>query len=200
MGCDIHLYVEYKRTVNGKEQWLNGDYFKSNPYHKDEGEREYEKVKLDHGRNYQLFSTLAGVRDYTEKVTPVSEPKGIPEDASEFVREENERWQGDGHTHSWLTLAEMREYQKQKPVMHYTGLLAPIDLIAFDTTGKTPNSWCQRTNQQGHERREWSEENNSLVGLIDLLEKRAIELLQWKGQQYNIENDDKIRIVFWFDN
>ena len=43
MGCDIHLYTERKRSVNGKTQWINVDYWKKNPYYgDDEYEREYE--------------------------------------------------------------------------------------------------------------------------------------------------------------
>lgn len=28
MGCDIHMYVEYKRTINNIKKWICGDYFK----------------------------------------------------------------------------------------------------------------------------------------------------------------------------
>lgn len=201
MGCDIHMYVEYKRSINSKDTWVSGDYFKMNPYYKtDEYEREFECIELYGDRNYTLFSTIAGVRDYTDKVVPVSEPKGIPEDATAYVKQENERWDGDGHTHSWLTLKEIKEYQEKAPSMHYTGLISPDDVIAFDKEGTTPRSWCQGTNQAGWERRDWTEENKSLVPLIEVMQARAKELMQYEWQDYDTNNDDKIQIVFWFDN
>lgn len=202
MGCDIHMYVEYKKTVNNKEQWICGDYFKKTPYHngEDESEKAFEKIELHGNRNYQLFTTLAGVRDYTQQVVPVSNPKGVPEDACEFVKKENESWDSDGHTHSWLTLKELRDYQSKNPVMNYTGLLSPSDLVAFDTAGTLPQSWCQGTSQEGYERRAWSEDNKELIPLIDKMQERAKELMQYEWQEYDIANDEKIRIVFWFDN
>lgn len=35
MGCDIHMHVEYKRTINNIKKWICGDYFKVNPYYDD---------------------------------------------------------------------------------------------------------------------------------------------------------------------
>lgn len=202
MGCDIHMYVEYKRTINGNEQWVCGDYFKHNPYYttEDKSEQRYSKLELHGNRNYQLFTTLAGVRDYSESVVPVSDPRGLPEDCCEFVTQENEKWDGDGHTHSWLSLKDLREYQNADPVMHYSGLISRKQQYALDSLGETPNEWCQGTNQEGYERRKWSEPNKSLIPLIEKLQRRALELLQYEWQEYNIENDTKIRIVFWFDN
>lgn len=202
MGCDIHMYVEYRKKVNEKLVWISGDYFRPNAYYGQwEGEEQMSRMELHGHRNYNLFSTLAGVRDYTDNVKPVSEPKGIPEDATEYVKKENERWDSDGHNHSWLTLGEIREYQKRSPVMYYTGLLSPEALKAFDEHGTLPQSWCQGTNQPGFERREWSEPNKLLIPLIAKLEQRAKDLLQsdW-DDSYDQKNDDNIRIVFWFDN
>ncbi len=207
MGCDIHMYVEYKKDLPVKDsdkreiKWISGDYFKPNPFcGVFDDEKEYSRLELHGNRNYSLFSTLAGVRDYTDKITPVSEPKGSPEDCCEYVNKEKEDWDGDGHTHSWLTLKELKDYQSQNPTLHHTGLLAPADLVEFDSKGTPPNSWCQGTNVVGYERREWSETNDTLIPLIDKLQQRAKELLQYDFQEYNPENDEKVRIVFWFDN
>lgn len=205
MGCDIHMYVEYKKrlpvkaTKDYEEQWISGDYFKFDPYDETQ-EGKYEQIELYGNRNYALFSTLAGVRDYTDKVIPVAEPKGIPDDCCNYVKERNEAWGNDAHTHSWLTLKELKEYQSTNPVLHRTGLLSPEDLIEFDTNGTLPNSWCQGTNQEGYERRDWTEPNKTLVPLIALLQERAKELMQYDWQEYDTQNDEKIRIVFWFDN
>ena len=60
MGCDIHCYIEYKSP--NTEGWS------------DFGGR------VNPGRNYDLFGKLAGVR--RSEVTPVVEPRGLPEDIS----------------------------------------------------------------------------------------------------------------------
>lgn len=67
----------------------------------------YEDWAYD-GRNYVLFGVLAGVRN--EEVTPIAEPKGLPEDMSYVVREAADQWHGDGHSRSYLTLQELKAY------------------------------------------------------------------------------------------
>lgn len=200
------MYVEYKKDlpVNDSEEretkWVLGDYFKTNPYFEVfPNEEKMERLELHGGRNYGLFSTLAGVRDYTNSIRPVSDPKGVPEDCCDYIKKVNEDWGDDGHSHSWLTLNELKNYQSQNLKLPRTGLLSPEQLVEFDK-GVLPNSWCQGTNQPGYERREWEEENNTLVPLIEKLQNRAHELMQHDWQEYDISNDEKIRIVFWFDN
>lgn len=122
MGCDIHLFVEYRRSPGGRWQSLGGE--------------------MNPGRNYGLFSRLAGVRG----AGPFFPLHGFPKDASwrtqdrnelfvvdEYAddegyvhRERAEKWVSQGlaewcgikpeektfvtcpdwHSHSWLTLAE----------------------------------------------------------------------------------------------
>lgn len=203
MGCDIHMYVEYKRKNREKQDiWIHGDYFKPNPYYdgKDKDESKFERMELYGSRNYSLFSTLAGVRDYTHSMIPVSEPKGLPKDICQYIKESYGDWAQDAHNASWLTLKELKDYQQSKPIIKYTGLLSPIQLKEFDEKGVLPNSWCQGTNMEGFERRNWEEENNTLIPLIDLMTKRVHELIEYGWEEYNPENDEKIRIVFWFDN
>lgn len=207
MGCDIHMYVEYKKDLPVKdsekreEKWICGDYFKLNPFEGLwEDESKLEKMELYGNRNYGLFATLAGVRDYTNSIIPVSEPKGMPDDCCPYIKKSCEDWDSDGHNHSWLTLKEIKNYQANSPELPRTGLLSPDDLIKFDKEGVQPESWCQGTNMKGYERREWIEKNQTLVPLIDLLQKRAKELMQYEFEEYDINNDEKIRIVFWFDN
>ena len=198
MGCDIHMYVEYKSKVSNK--WESGDFYKVNPYKGQEDEPDYSVIELHGDRNYELFSTLAGVRDYSEKVIPVAEPKGIPEDVCEFVKAEFIKWDSDAHTPSWLTLKEIRDYQANNPKMFLSGLLSPSQINDLDNNGITPQYWYQGTNQEGYERREWNEPNIYLIPLIEKLQTRALHLLQREWQEYDTHNDNNIRIVFWFDN
>lgn len=62
-------------------------------------------------RSYEAFALLTGtVRNYDR--VPAAEcftdrPRGMPGDASAYARALAEGWEGDGHSHSWLTIAEM---------------------------------------------------------------------------------------------
>jgi len=124
----------------------------------------------------------------------------MPQECSEYVKMASADWDGDGHTHSFLTLKEIRDYQSKGPEIFYRGLISPEQQVEFETNGTKPTSWCQGTNQEGYDWREWSEPNDVLVPLIKKMEKRAIELMQHGYGDYKTENDDNIRIVFWFDN
>lgn len=130
MGCDIHMYVEYKRKDNEKDYWMNF------------GER------INPGRNYFMFGILSnGVRSNPEFSF---DPKGMPEydslgyssrsDALIYITDEEDdnenhttlkqalKWQEyghkiingrdgkptwiehpDWHSHSWLTTEEFEK-------------------------------------------------------------------------------------------
>ncbi len=60
-------------------------------------------------RNYSVYAFLAGVRNYSA-ITPISEPRGLPEDVSEDADAACGRLDGDTHSRSWLTLAELRAF------------------------------------------------------------------------------------------
>lgn len=88
MGCDIHPYAE-RKTDNG-----------------------WEKIEGLHPfdwRSYGMFGFLANVRNYSA-VPPLSEPRDLPDDISDAVRAESESWKGDGHSHSWLSVAELSAF------------------------------------------------------------------------------------------
>ena len=110
MGCDIHMHAE-KWDDNACEWvWLKPPLTK---------ERYYERgpfMRLEYfWRNYDLFAILADVRNdrgFGGHVTgtgfePISEPKGLPEDCSPYVKRQAEKWNCDGHSHSWLMLSEV---------------------------------------------------------------------------------------------
>jgi hypothetical protein len=83
MGCDVHMTVE----VNEYGRWEG---YLVNPYI---------------GRNYTLFSFMAGVRGYFPES---KEPRGMPTDASNETLEFHNKSQ-DFHSASYLSLAELRE-------------------------------------------------------------------------------------------
>ena len=85
MGCDIHLHSEVK--ING--QWH---------HHSD------CSVK----RSYRLFAKMADVRNWGESgINPISEPKGLPDDATFLTKLHSEKYGTDGHSHSWLDKNEI---------------------------------------------------------------------------------------------
>ncbi len=117
MGCDIHFYVE--RKVDNV--WCSADRWEPNPDADEEGQPSLtitysERFYSD--RNYDLFSILADVRngsgfagcDTGDGFVPIDEPRGLPADVSEEVLADSISWNGDGHSHSWFTVAELFEY------------------------------------------------------------------------------------------
>ncbi len=102
MGCDIHPYVEEK--IDG----------------------EWHMVHAVNGagreRDYDFFTHLCGVRSGSIDMDPAKsrghedwpEPKGLPEDASVVVKKFSDRWDCDGHSHSYETV---REFVDKKLVL-----------------------------------------------------------------------------------
>lgn len=86
MGCDIHWILE-KVTENNTWIGVHSNF----PY--------IENSLI--GRNYEFFGELASVRGESKK-----EPLGMPEDCSHLSTYLEERWEGDGHSHSFMPLSE----------------------------------------------------------------------------------------------
>lgn len=207
MGCDIHVYTERKRSINGEKQWFNCDHWKYNPYwERGNGEREVDIVPIYDDRNYALFSLLADVRNYYEN-DPISQPKGLPQNCCGRTKEEYNYWDCDGHSHSYFTLEELYSARKRiGDYINYSGYISPEDAEKLEEN-ITPSSWCQGTSDKSWVHRKWREKYNPLDDIIKALEKRACEEFWiWdhidadERKQMLIENADNLRIVFWFDN
>lgn len=120
MGCDIHFYVE--KLAEG--QWASADKWTK-------GE-EVGELFVAHGdcfyrrRNYDLFAILANVRNgigFAGIKTgggfiPIADPRGLPADVTEQVQAASERWSGDGHSHSHLSLKELLDYDWTQTTSH----------------------------------------------------------------------------------
>lgn len=107
MGCDIHVYTEQYDERNGV--WYTNDNFRLNRYYDGDPDNgnQFEHESVYHGRNYQLFGILANVRDYNE--TALVSPRGIPEDSCDFIKKTCEYWGSDGHSHSYMSLRELKD-------------------------------------------------------------------------------------------
>ena len=92
MGCDIHMVLERKHG----DHWIGVDSFKG---HYCALDKRYA-WPLATSRNYSRFAALAGVRG------DGPDPRGIPDDASELSKLQIADWGQDGHSHSWMSVAE----------------------------------------------------------------------------------------------
>ena len=204
MGCDIHMFTEIKRKFNEKEVWVNSDRWVINPYYllKDEGdddewERPMDIDSIYNGRNYELFATLANVRGIGSPV--IAEPKGLPNDVCTITKAESDRWGRDGHSHSYFTLAELVDYVKDNPNMERDGYLTDEDAKKFDEDGLEPNDWSWSETPTYGNYRTWRDESIITPIINSLRELYKKETYTWPEKQTR-EDEEKIRIVFWFDN
>lgn len=162
MGCDIHLYVE--RKVDGK--WISADKWTPDPYVEEDEE---PRMTVDYddrfykGRNYDLFGILADVRNgrgFAGIVTgdgfkPIAMPKGLPSDVTPEVKADFDRWGSDGHSHSYLTLAELQAYDWKGQTAKHRGWVDVINFALFEKNGK-PQAWSNgvsggKVKHVGHE-------------------------------------------------
>lgn len=119
MGADIHFYVEKKQADGSWE--LQGRFEREV---EDEGtDDEYVWMgQVDRpmysGRNYNLFAILADVRNGRgfagiktgEGFNPISDPRGVPDDASQGYIELVDQYGCDGHSHSYHTLRQILDF------------------------------------------------------------------------------------------
>ena len=109
MGCDIHSFAEVKRKGNWEKvgNHFSLNYFDKKYYKKDKGENPFD------WRNYTMFAFLADVRN-RGALKPICEPKGVPTDLSEEVKDKYESWYEDAHSASYLTLKELTDFDYNK--------------------------------------------------------------------------------------
>jgi len=98
MGCDIHVFKEYR--IPNTERWLSFDTW----YQNEDGDMSPMWRDDDPGRCYAAFGLLANVR---EDYPYGHEAKGMPEDVSNLVRMEYDSWGSDGHSHTYHSKLEL---------------------------------------------------------------------------------------------
>lgn len=126
MGCDIHHYIEIRKDKWEVYEWeylcrACGKNGQPEKYSDGTYVIDYEKMwnhPLEIGRNYSLFGILANVRNgygfagisTGTGFSPISMPSGLPKDVSLEVKRESDNWGVDGHSHSYLTLQDLIDY------------------------------------------------------------------------------------------
>lgn len=205
MGADIHIYTEVRRTVNNELKWINVDNWRINPYYDKTDPNGESRLVLQsiHGRrDYSLFAILANVRNYDEANPFICEPKGLPEDISIPTKQEADVWDGDGHSHSYFTLKELKDYVITMPKIKHCGLVSQKEAKLLDDGVSKPTSWCKVASPELNlVWREWEDEYNPLTKLIEAIdERKRDEFWIFRKEDDKGEKDEDIRIVFWFDN
>ena len=170
MGCDIHSYAEVRNKETGK--WEQVFDFTT----LDDFDKEYLKCeKGDHPfdwRGYGMYGFLAGVRNYSY-IDPIVEPRGIPPDVSDTVRQECLYWYDDLHTPSHIYLRELAEFDYAQEF------------------------WNRRVTKGSNGATLDEEGEGEVLSIDDFLPEmffQHIEDLKTLGDL------DDVRVVFWFDN
>jgi hypothetical protein len=178
MGCDIHMFIEYKV---GDGPWT------ADKHHinvKDDDYEYLEQVGVTE-RNYNLFAALAGVRG------PGPANKGLPEDVSYIIKNDTDpdTEYSDDHSHSWSTFREFKTALRW--CAYELGKAKKVDPIAFEA--QFPPDVNKYELKTGYP---------NLVAYIEkTMNDFKAELEAEKhllGQDVNTEVD--ARLVYWFDN
>lgn len=173
---------------------------------------------------YDLYAILANVRNY-EDFKCICEPKGMPEDSPLYSRYRNnydtgEFW--DTHSHSWLTLKEILDFDWEQKIIHRYWL-NPIEYADYKKTGEIPDGPNPRDSKESKIRQgEWpvtckmmdestirlAMQSNWIVQVDgdsetyheasgNLFFKIVVEPMKQLVSDNGTSED--IRIVFWFD-
>ncbi|MDG3006431.1 hypothetical protein [Paludisphaera mucosa] len=236
MGCDIHFYVENK--VNG--DWQSADRWEPSEASGHEVEPAssiHYKKRFYSDRNYSLFAILADVRngrgfagcDTGNGFVPIDDPRGLPDDVSDMVKAASDCWDGDGHSHSWFTVAELLEYDWTQTTKH-RGYVSAAQFYEWNRwrreDGEGPESYCgdvgggsvEKVSEAEMRRRieevtagDWyrSEEKvqEQLPSVYCQVEWEQPYYKAARGflsdtlpQLWRLGKPEDVRIVFWFDN
>ena len=164
-----------------------------------------------------------------EGFVPINDPRGVPKDVSVGYTKWVDDWGGDGHSHSWLTVAEIMAYDWTQTTRKQ-GFVDPVEFARWKLTGQ-PRSWSGDV--MGSMIRKISNEEmlahiEGLLGaplgwhnLHDLAETteaaeiRRVSSVSWEipytdaGSEllstilprlWRLGPPDRVRLVFFFDN
>ena len=204
MGCDIHGWIEIK------------------PYPKTSPEHWESVVDIGHivGRNYDMFGLLFGVRNYPNYQS-IAEMRGIPSydknqkdkdgesDYRPYALRELEKWNGDAHGHSYISLSEIEniDWEKESEDIDERIHLYIIEdgkeremmkASSFGELSKEElNELCKKKVLVKGDRVfkfEKTKYKDAISGDWNVL----FDIMRRLGKQQ--ENNDNVRMVVWFDN
>lgn len=229
---------QYSHWAVVRRMPMDNDYARRMKEEKEKGEvgywtRRYRELELsggtDHwfydGRNYDLFAMLADVRngygfagmDTGDGFKPISQPKGIPDQSSSAYEKLVDMWDGDGHSHSYLTLKELLEYDWKGQTTKKRGWVSPSEFETYTEQGK-PDSWSGMVRGGGVIHVSNAEMNEIINGNFPKVpNKMYYTQIEWEISYYDhasyfVDNlhllqelsedgiGEDVRIVFFFDN
>ncbi|UII80064.1 hypothetical protein [Flagellimonas sp. CMM7] len=169
MGCDIHMYVEYKKKETARDYWCGF------------GKR------INPGRNYWMFGILSnGVRSEQEYSF---EAKGLPEDMSYASKWDSRCYiSEDGEGEGECTLESALKWRESYGCKIY---FRNEEAYACDDPDWHSHSWLTLNEYKNaleiYNNKENAVEEPEYEALLSAMEKLA-------------EFNNRVRIVFWFDN
>lgn len=199
MGCDIHIYTEFKRDG----AWHSADHWEKSKY------GNYDRIPMRFqcysGRCYELFSFLANVRQRTwgNECPVLDTPRGLPNDMSKRVAEEFS--DACYHSASHFTLAELLAgWKKHKgAIIKYDAVTEPGAegvqewlVKPVETRGRPPSGYCAGSSSKTAQNVQWQE---TLEEIIGPMVGRITEFLTSLTYDENVK-DSEVRIVFGFDS
>lgn len=107
MGCDIHLYIEYKSKN------VEFDGYKHN--WRSFGGR------INPGRNYAMFALMADVRNYDGELTVLFEQRGMPADAAYYALSDSRLYISEHQDEGNVTPNRAEEWVKSGSSVYING-------------------------------------------------------------------------------
>ena len=130
--------------------------------------------------------------------------RDFPEDAHMPTLKEYASWGRDAHTPGWCTLKELKEAVSKVNLVARKGFVSKEAANTYRKTGETPECWAQgvgTTTPDRFEWLEWEDEVHCFDYLIKALDERKRDVFWIHREEHDDgSHDEKIRIVFWFDN
>ncbi|QOV88556.1 hypothetical protein [Humisphaera borealis] len=197
MGIDISMYAEVRR----QEGWQLAEPLARNPYRYDEDEPEWIPTALYSSRSYELFAVLANIRNPIRAMAPfeyLSEPRGLPADASPQLLDYYRTVESDSFSESWLLLEELTAFDWYGKEIIRRGVVNPVASHLFPPGRRGfpyadwPGGIQISVSEQGRGAEvQWIDTYAEAVGdefMIDGLNRL---------KSYGTPKD--VRVVFWFD-
>jgi len=154
MGCDIHIFVEYKTRGNWKKV---GNIFArdlcvplplprplENIVANQTFHRKRRVVYTDqpyYGRNYNLFAILANVMNDCN-FEQIHSIRGLPKNISKELKKKSDNFGEDGYSHSWYTLKELQKFDWYHKSTTHNGMINLEQYKIWKEKGK-PEEWCK---------------------------------------------------------
>jgi hypothetical protein len=187
MGCDSHFFLE-RRVNNGPWHLDPGHKFLEDP--RDGGVHPLEIPSLS-GRSYYLFGLIAGVRSYD--VTPIAQPRGLPNDVSKEILSYFTDYKPDFHTPTYLTPKEL-EKALNKYYKYIRKAHPETDELYLSSLIDAPAEDAFRYNTRLSD--DFIRINSSIIKYI----RSHLDWEKVENKLLGAKNKTEYRIIVWFDS